>query len=193
MQRVLSGLHFIISVNLGNVILYSETFAEHVNNLRITFEHLRTASLKLNPAKCRFVCDKVECLGHLITPAGTKPSQCNLIAVKEFPVPTNLKHFQQSLGLISHYRRFIHNSAKMANPLYALTQKGAWYQWTAECEVAFESLKSKLLTPPVMAYPKFDKDLVLETNANKHGLGAILSQCQEDNKLHLCQSVNLSC
>ena len=68
-----------------------QILAKHVNHLRIVFESLRTASLKLNPAKCRFVCDEVEYvyLGHLITPAGLILSEQNLIAVKEFPVPTN--------------------------------------------------------------------------------------------------------
>ena len=183
MQRVLSGLQF-ISVYLDDVIVYSETLAEHVNHLRIMFERLRTAGLKLNPAKCRFVCDEVEYLGHLITPAGLKPSERNLIAVREFPVPTNLKHLRQFLGLTSHYRRFIHNYAKIAHSLYAMTRKGAQYQWTADCEVAFETLKSKLLAPPILAYPDFGKDFVLETDASKHGLGAILSQRQEDNRLH---------
>ena len=207
MQRVLSGLQF-ISVYLDDVIVYSETLTEHVSHLRIVFERLRTAGLKLNPAKCIFVCDKVEYLGHLITPAGLKPSERNLNAVREFPVPTNLKHLRQFLGLTSHYRRFIHNYTKIAHPLYALLQKGAqyqWtaeyevaflahplyallqkgaqYQWTAECEVAFEVLKSKLLSPPILAYPDFKKDFVLETDASKLGLGAILSQSQEDNRL----------
>ena len=97
MQRVLSGLQF-ISVYLDDVIVYSETLAEHVSHLRIVFEHLRTAGLKLNPAKCRFVCDEVEYLGHLITPAGLKPSERDLTAVREFPVPTNLKHLRQFFG-----------------------------------------------------------------------------------------------
>ena len=183
MQRVLSGLQF-ISVYLDDVIVYSETLTEHVSHLRIVFERLRTAGLKLNPAKCRFVCDEVEYLGHLITPAGLKPSERNLSAVREFQVSTNLKHLRQFLGLTSHYRRFIHNYAKIAHPLYALLQKGAQYQWTAEYEVAFEVLKSKLLSPPILAYPDFKKDFVLETNASKLGLGAILSQRQEDNRLH---------
>ena len=91
MQGVLSGLQF-ISVYLDDVIVYSETLAEHVSHLRIVFKCLRTAGLKLNPAKCRFVCDEVEYIGHLITPAGLKPSERKLTAVREFPVPTNLKH-----------------------------------------------------------------------------------------------------
>ena len=183
MQRVLSGLQF-ISVYLDDVIVYSETLEEHASHLRTVFERLRTANLKLNPAKCKFVCKEVDYLGHVITPAGLKPSERNLAAVREFPVPTKLKHLRQFLGLTSHYRRFIHNYAKLAHPLYALTRKGAQYQWTAECEVAFEALKSKLLTPPILAYPDFSRDFIIETDASKHGLGAILSQHQEDNRLH---------
>ena len=118
-QGVLSGLQF-ISVYLDDVIVYSETLAEHVIHLRIVFERLRRAGLKLNTAKCRFVCDKVEYLGHLITPAGLKPSERNLTAMREFSVPTNLKHLRQFLGLTSHYRRFIRNYAKIAHPLHAL-------------------------------------------------------------------------
>ena len=127
MLRAFSEFQF-ISVYLGDVIVYSETLAEHVSHLKIVFERLRTAGLKLNPVKCRFVCDEVEYLGHLITPAGLKPCERNLTAVREFPVPTNLKHLRQFLGLTSHYRRFIHNYAKIAHPLYALLQKGAQYR-----------------------------------------------------------------
>ena len=117
-------------------------------------------------------------LDILITPAGLKSSKHS----KEFPVPTNLKYFRQFLGLTSHYRHFIQSYTKIAHPLYALTKKGAWFQWTVECEVAFETLKYKLQTPSVLVYPS---DFVLETDASKHSLGAILSQCQRDNKLHL--------
>ena len=88
------------------------------------------------------------------------------------------------MGLTSHYRHFIHNYAKIAHPLYTLLQKVAQYQWTAECKVAFEILKSKLLSPPILAYPDFKKDFVLETHVSKLGLGAILSQHKEDNRLH---------
>ena len=111
MQRVLSGLQF-IPVYLDDVTVYSETLAEHVSHLRIVFERLRTAGLKLNPEKCRFVCDEVEYLGHLITLVGLKPSERNLNAVREFPVPTNLKHLRQFLGPTSHYTCFIHNTPR---------------------------------------------------------------------------------
>ena len=69
--------------------------------------------------------------------------------------------------------------AQIAHPLHALTRKGALFQWTAECETAFDTLTAKLLTALVLGYPDFSKDLTLETDASKAGLGTILSQYQE--------------
>ena len=88
------------------------------------------------------------------------------------------------MGLTLHYRRFILNYAKTAQPLYGLTKHGTPFVWTVDCEQAFDSLKSKLLMAPILAYPVFTKDFILETDASKQGLGAILSQLQDDSKLH---------
>ena len=189
MQKVLEGLQSdngkeFASVYLDDVIVFSETLQDHVNHLRAVCNRLRNAGLKLNPKKCKFVCEEVEYLGHLVTPSGLKPNDRNLDAVKHFPTPTTIKQLRQFLGLTSHYRRFVMNYAKIAHPLYALTKKGAIFHWTANCEVAFESLRSWLLAAPVLVYPNFSKDFTLETDASKIGLGAILSQYQEDNKLH---------
>jgi len=73
-----------------------------------------------------------------------------------------------------HYWRFIQSYAKLAHPLYALTKKGVQFQWTAECKIAFETLKYKLLIPPGLVYPNFSRDFVLETDTSKPDLGAIL-------------------
>lgn len=86
--------------------------------------------------------------------------------------------------MASYYRRFIAGFAKIAHPLHHLTAKGVPFYWSPECEVAFTTLKSKLVTPPVLAYPCFGKPFTLETDASIMGLGAILSQEQEDGKSH---------
>ena len=72
----------------------------------------------------------------------------------------------------------------MAQPLYALTKKDVPYHWIAEREYAFDHLKTCLITPPVLSYPDFNKSFILETDTNISGLGAILSQLQEDGKLY---------
>ena len=189
MQRVLAELQSkatvkFVSVYLDDVIVFSESFVEHIKHLQMVFDCLKKAGLKLNPEKCRILCSEVEYLGHKVTPCGLRPNKSNLDAVKDFPVPTNIKQLRQFLGLTSHYRHFVPNYARIAFPLHTLTRKGALFQWTADCEIAYESLKTKLVTAPLLCYPDFSRDFTLETDASRQGLGAILSQYQDDYKLH---------
>ncbi len=82
------------------------------------------------------------------------------------------------------YRRFIPRVSKIAHPLYTLTHKDTRFQWTEECQKAFGDLKTRLVEAPVLAYPNYQKDFMLETDASIAGLGAVLSQSQDDNQLH---------
>jgi hypothetical protein len=89
----------------------------------------------------------------------------------------------QVLGLTSYYRRFIKSFAEIASPLHSLT-KNTEFVWSRECQLAFDLLKQRLMTAPVLVYPNFDQSFILETDASIKGLGAVLSQRQEDNQLH---------
>ena len=102
----------------------------------------------------------------------------------DFPVPTCLKELRRFLGLASYYRRFIPQFASIAQPLHHLTRKDVPFVWTNAAASAFEELKEKLTTSPVLAYPSFDQEFVLETDASISGLGAVLAQVQSDGKLH---------
>ena len=84
------------------------------------------------------------------------------------------------LGLASYYRRFIPLVSRVAGPLYALTRKDTPFDWTHACEEAFTHLKALLTQVPILAFPNFSKDFHLETDASDLGLGALLSQEQED-------------
>jgi len=189
MQQVLMGLNpkngpDWVAVYLDDILVFSRTLEEHKDHLKQVFKRLGEVGLKLNPKKCSFACQQVEYLGHVITVDGLKPNPDRIEAVKKFRVPQDLTTIRQFLGLASFYRRFVPNFARIANPLHELTRKGVTFEWTAACQASFEQLKSKLVEAPVLAYPNFEKGFTLETDASAHGLGAILSQLQEDGKHH---------
>ena len=120
-------------------------------------------------------------MGHVITPHGLKPNDKLIAAVREFVPPKNAQELRRFLGLSSYYRRFVPNFAKIARPLHLLTCKGAEFRWTEECEAAFRSLKDKLTSTPVLAYPCFDEDFILKTDASIMGLGkSNISQLHEN-------------
>ena len=107
-----------------------------------------------------------------------------MVAIREFPTPQNVKEVRQFVGLASYYRRFVQSFAQTAQPLHALTRKGVSFRWTESCQNAFDVLKKKLCEAPILAYPAFDREITLETDASILGIGAILSQLQADGKPH---------
>ncbi len=173
-----------VSVYLDDILVFSRTFDDHVRHLQLVIERLQSAGLKLKPSKCHFICQTVEYLGHLITPEGIKPNPQRVSAVKEFPRPKSVHEVRQFLGLTSYYRRFVKSFARTAQPLHALTRKGALFEWSENCETAFCFLKQLLLPAPILCYPNFEKPFRLETDASIKGLGTVLSQEQLDGKYH---------
>lgn len=90
----------------------------------------------------------------------------------------------QFLGLTSYYQRLISQFAKVASPLHNFTRKDVEFKWTGDRQAAFEALKRKLTQAPILAYPNFKLDFVLETDACVKGLGVALCRCHGDGQLH---------
>ena len=181
MEEVLRGLaREKCLIYLDDVLVMGRTFDEHLNNLREIFMRLSRAGLRLKPSKCKLVRREVEFLGYNVSGGGISADPRKVRAVTEYPRPNDLRALRAFLGLLSYYRRFIPRFYAIAQPLYSLTRKDTPFLWSADCETAFHQLKGQLTLAPVLAYPQFGKDFLLETDASGVGLGAVLSQKQED-------------
>jgi len=167
-----------------DVEMFFRSLEDHLTHLRQVMNKLRSANLKLKPSKCHFIRQSVEFLGHVITPSGVGPNTKEVVAVKEFPIPQSVSQVRQFLGLTSYYRHFIGQFAGIADPPHKLTRKDVEWNWTEEQQEAFDTLKAKLIEAPVLAYPNFQHEFVLEIDASRKGLGAVLSQRQEDQRLY---------
>ena len=188
-QRVLNGFNpeegpDFVAVYIDDILIFSRTMSEHLHHVGLVLDRLQGAGLKLKPNKCHFLCQRVEYLGHLVTPHGLEPNPKKVNAVSQFPVPTSTTQVRQFVGLTSYYQRFIESFAKIAAPLHNLTRKDVEFRWTTECQEAFDTLKKKMVEAPVLVYPNFDLGFTLETDASYQGLGAVLSQKLEDQRLH---------
>ena len=104
-----------------------------------------------------------------------------------------MKGIQAFLGLVGYFRHFIKGFAQRARPLYELLKKEADFVWTSSQENAFQELKMALVEAPVLAFPNFDKEFILTTDASGLAIGAILTQIGKDGKEHLisCHSCSL--
>ncbi len=184
MELVLKGLQWkTLLIYLDDIICYSTSITEHLQRLDDVFTRLGQAGLKLKPSKCELFKQEVSFLGHIVTPDGVKPDLKKIEAVRDWPVPTNVKGVRSFLGFCSYYRRFIFQFAHISRPLNRLLEAGQAFNWTEECQNAFEMLKFKLTGDEIMAYPSNDGIFILDTDASDTAVGSTLSQIQWCDKL----------
>jgi len=168
---------------LDDLVIVSSSFEEHLELLGVVFRRLREAGLRLNPEKCHFARRELKYLGHVVNSDGISTDPEKVRAIKEFPAPTNVKALRSFLGLASWYRRFVEKFASISAPLRSLLKKNAKWLWGPEQAQAFEQLKHSLSTAPVLACPDFDQTFYLEVDASNEGLGAALTQYQNDRQV----------
>ncbi|CAF4150636.1 unnamed protein product, partial [Adineta steineri] len=189
MDIVLAGLKWqCCLVYIDDVIIYSSSFEQHIEDLKRVFEALRSANLTLKTSKCYFCRRETKYLGHIITKDGIKPDPDLVKSVIDFPRPKTIRDVQSFLGLTGYYRRFIKNYAKIAEPLIKqlryTTNGNHHLQWSEQCTEAFNIMKGKLTTAPIMNTPNFEQSFILEVDACEYGLGAVLTQ-EYDNKKYV--------
>ena len=178
METVLKGILWkICVVYMDDVICYADKFQTAYNNLKIVFQRLREAGLRLKPKKCRLFSRSTKFLGHVVSGDRVSPDPEKMEAVRTWPVPQNVPELRSYL-VFSYYRKFIPNFSKIACPLIKLTQKGNKFDWTSDCQKAFKDLKRCVTQPPILGYPTINTPFILDTDASSQGLGAVLSQMQ---------------
>ena len=197
-----SGMHFQRSVEnvlrdlmyshcliyLDDILIKSYDLQSHINSLDLVFSRLFEAGLRLKAKKCHLFQHEVKFLGFLVTPQGIKTDPDKTLLIKNWPVPTTTREVRQYLGIVSYYRKFIPQFSKTATPLTELL-KGKLvnrgnhkmfvpveFVWTDRQQSAFEELRRALLEDVCLNHPDFSQPFVLEIDASRGALGAVLSQ-----------------
>ena len=156
------------------------------------FKRLQEPNLKLKPSKCEFFKNRVVYLGHVLSEDGIHTIPSKTEAVKSWPIPKCTKDVRKFLGFTGYYRRFIRNYAAIARPLNDLlgghstnpknkrksATKQTLFAWAEEQQNSFDTIISKLTSPPVLAYADYSKPFTLHTDTSSNGLGAVLYQTQ---------------
>ena len=147
-NKVLKGLHKFAVAYLDDIIIFSKDEEEHLEHLRIIFQRLKEAGLKLKRSKCDFMKTQIQYLGHLISSSGIQPLPEKLGSIKNMPAPRSPKEVKQFLGLAGYYCKFIPRFSDLSRPLTRLTRKDVLFEWTKECQSCFKLLKETLSTHP---------------------------------------------
>ena len=177
MQIVLSKISYkFCHCFIDDIIIFSKTFEQHIEHLREVFRRLKEANIKLKPSKCVFGKSSLTYLGHVISKNGVQCDKSKTDAVSSYPIPKNVHELRSFLGLTCYYRKFVKNYSQIAAPLTKLLGKEVPYKWTRNCQDSFELLKRKLVTAPILQFPRLDKTFILSTDASTLSIGYILSQ-----------------
>ena len=159
---------------MDDVLILSQTVNDHFKDLKDVLDSLRRGGLKLKKSKCEYFMDKIDFLGMIVTQKGIQPCPKKIEELKSLPRPKNVHEVRSFTGLCQFLKNFIKDFSKIIRPMYRLTEKGSKFEWTPECQTAFDTMKSAICEKALLHYPDFNKEFILATGASC--VGAALSQ-----------------
>lgn len=181
MQRALDGyINKFVLVYLDDVLVFSNNAEEHLRHLELVLERFRKYKLYLRLRKCRFNRQELPYLGHILSTEGVRPDPRKVQLVQDWPSPLlSVKAIEQFLGLANYFRKFIRGFGAVTAPLTRLKRKNIPFEWTEECEAAFQYVKVALTSAPVLVPPDTATDAApfeVICDASGEGIGAGLFQ-----------------
>ncbi len=180
MEKLFYGLQWHnVLIYLDDVISFGRDFEEMKQVLCKVLDRFKSGNLLLKPEKCNLFQSSVDFLGFIVSRDGIKCDPKKIECIKNWKVCESVKEVRQFVGFTQYYRRFIKHFSHICKPLHDLTKKNVRFQWNAECQNAFDTLKSEMSKPPVLAYPNENDTFILDTDASNFAAGAVLSQVQD--------------
>ncbi|KAG9450316.1 hypothetical protein H6P81_010281 [Aristolochia fimbriata] len=183
MQNIFDDfLHKRVECYVDDLVVKTKQRSDHLLDLRAVFERLRRFQLKMNPLKCAFGVTSGKFLGFIVHHRGIEIDQSKIDAIQKMPEPRNVSELKSFQGHLAYIQRFISNLARRCQPFSRLLKKETTFEWDESCRNAFNNIKAYLTKPPVLVAAIVGQPLLLYIAAQKGSVGALLAQCDEDNK-----------
>ncbi|KAF4609745.1 hypothetical protein D9613_011971 [Agrocybe pediades] len=173
-----------VIVYMDDILIFTETLEHHREVVKQVLQILEQNQLYLKAEKCEFEKERIEYLGLIISQGRIEMDSVKVEGVSKWPEPENVKDVQSFLGFVNFYRRFIEDFADIAKPLHELTKKGTVWRWGLRQQEAFDQLKKKVTSSPVLIFPDDNKPYKVEADSSDYATGAVLSQEGSDGKWH---------
>ncbi|GJR03490.1 putative reverse transcriptase domain-containing protein [Tanacetum coccineum] len=165
-----------VIVFIDDILIYSKNKQEHEEHLKLILELLKKEQLYAKFSKREFRIPKVQFLGYVIDSQGIHVDPAKIESVKDWASPKSAMEIRQILSLAGYYQRFIEGFLKIAKPMTKLTQKKVKFDWGDKEEIAFQLIKHKLCSAPILALPEGNEDFIIYCDASIKGLGMVLMQ-----------------
>ena len=139
-------------VFIDNILIYSKTWADHLDHIRQVFYLLYKHQFQVKLSKCSFAQRKLAYLGHVISEKGVATDPGKVSIVQDWPTPCSVKEVRSFLGLAGYYRKFVQHFGTISKPLTSLFKKGSQFVWTSEQKESFQTLKTALVAQPTQIF-----------------------------------------
>ena len=161
-QQVLSGLEQFSGAFLDDVIIYSDTFENHLQHVEAVFQRLRNVNLVAKPSKSELGQAQVKYIGNLVGVGQLRPLRSKIESIEQYPIPETKTQLRQFLGLAGYYRRFIPIFSEIAAPLTDKIGKkqSNRVKWSSACDQAFLTLKHCMTNFPVLQLPDYSNPFI---------------------------------
>jgi len=165
-----------VAVYIDDIVVFSKTKAEHLKHLRKVLSILRKNKLYGRMSKCDFMKEEIAFLGHVVSGKGIQVDPHKTKTIEEWETPVSISEIRSFLGLTNYYKKFVKDYAKIVSPLTALLKKDAEWIWMEPQQTAFDTMKKRLVSAPILRKPDFKLPFVLTTDASDLAIGAVLTQ-----------------
>ena len=168
---------------MDDILIYSNSEEEHEQHVRLILQKLIEHGLYVKLEKCVFNVPRISFLGYIISDQGIEMDPSRIQSIVDWPAPSCVRDIQIFLGFANFYRRFIDGYSRVVCPITNLLKKGQWFIWSSEAQAAFDELKSRFTTAPILRH--FDPSLPITLHPDSSGfaISCILSQ-PHDGQLH---------
>lgn len=165
-----------IGMYVDDILVYSKTLEEHKVKLNKLFQVARENNVKFNKDKCKFCVDSVKYMGFNLSSKGLEIDENKVVAIKNIQVPSCAKDIERFLGIVNYVSRFIPSFSDVTEPLRSLVKKGVKFLWGNKQEKSFQTLKSLLMTAPVLQFYSSSLPVIISCDASQNGCGSVLLQ-----------------
>jgi len=164
-----------VVVYFDDILIYSRSEEDHAQHLHEVLTILSKEKLYGNLEKCHFFTPQVVFLCYVVSTQRIHVDESKIKAIQEWPVPTSIQQVRSFHGLASFYRRFVRDFSSIVAPMTELL-KGRSFEWTDQAHSAFEEIKRRLTSAPILGLPSFSKIFEVECDALGVSIRAVLSQ-----------------
>ena len=176
MSTVLTGLNNFTFTYLDDVLVFSETYDDHLHQLNVMFKKFQKAGLKIKLSKCQFFKSHLHYLGHRISANGLEPLPKKVKVIRNLAQARNVHEAHHILGLLGYYRSFIPAFANITLPIISLLKKNTPFLWSNKCQQALDYLKKIFCNKLLLQFPDPNKPYILYTDASNNVYSGVLCQ-----------------